>query len=328
MDKIHTLPDPPSSWSQLTFPQLRYIFTLDRTRMTDIEYKMHVLLHLMNWKLIRRSDIHISDTTTPPTTISDLRRLRRQIQAAADRRSDIHIIVRDQPTGRLYTFTHRHLAHWSRRYMAFLDTPQGFTAIPQEHITHRRRRYLLPQPLLANLTYQQYTSCQSALDTLADTLRQPTPDPEELRRAKSQFLAHILTPRRITLLQKKDGHFTLNPRLLPTYDPDTAWNSTPRFDTAPDWLFRLLHTHFQGCLLHLRTLFPHLFTPPATTDTPAPTDTLLAELDTVNAVMKYQSYPDQQTVYDSNALFVLSILNTMTREAKEIKKITQKTKNK
>ena len=44
--------------------------------------------------------------------------------------------------------------------------------------------------------------------------------------------------------------------------------------------------------------------------------------------MKYAGYAEQQQVYDSNLPFVLDILNTMTKEAQEIKRMNSKIKNK
>ena len=42
--------------------------------------------------------------------------------------------------------------------------------------------------------------------------------------------------------------------------------------------------------------------------------------------MKYAGYAGQQEVYDSNIPFVLDILNTMTKEAKEIEKMNSRIK--
>ena len=57
-------------------------------------------------------------------------------------------------------------------------------------------------------------------------------------------------------------------------------------------------------------------------------DALQGEVGTINTVMKYAGYAEQQQVYDSNLPFVLDILNTMTREAKEIEKMNAKVKRK
>ena len=42
---------------------------------------------------------------------------------------------------------------------------------------------------------------------------------------------------------------------------------------------------------------------------------------TVNTIMKYAGYAEQQQVYDSNLPFIFDILNTMTKEAKELENI-------
>ena len=52
------------------------------------------------------------------------------------------------------------------------------------------------------------------------------------------------------------------------------------------------------------------------------------EVGTINTIMKYAGYAEQQQVYDSNLPFVLDILNTMTKEAKEIEKMNAKIKKK
>ena len=43
--------------------------------------------------------------------------------------------------------------------------------------------------------------------------------------------------------------------------------------------------------------------------------------ESLNTIMKYAGYAEQQQVYDSNLPFVLDILNTMTKEAKELENI-------
>ena len=57
-------------------------------------------------------------------------------------------------------------------------------------------------------------------------------------------------------------------------------------------------------------------------------DALQGEGGTVNTIRKYSGYSEQQQVYDSNLPFVLDILNTMTKEAKEIEAMNAKIKHK
>ena len=55
-------------------------------------------------------------------------------------------------------------------------------------------------------------------------------------------------------------------------------------------------------------------------------DALQGEVGTVNTIMKYAGYAEQQQVYDSNLPFIFDILNTMTKEAKEIEEMNAKYK--
>ena len=57
-------------------------------------------------------------------------------------------------------------------------------------------------------------------------------------------------------------------------------------------------------------------------------DALTGEVGTINTIMKYAGYAEQQQVYDSNLPFVLDILNTMTKEAKEIERMNARIKKK
>lgn len=94
---------------------------------------------------------------------------------------------------------------------------------------------------------------------------------------------------------------------------------------APQWLFDILTQHLQSCLGVYKTQFPELFSG----DGGGGRDVipLIAEVDTVNAIMKWQQYPGQQEVYDSNAVQVFSVLNSMTKEAKAIDEANQKMKS-
>ncbi len=57
-------------------------------------------------------------------------------------------------------------------------------------------------------------------------------------------------------------------------------------------------------------------------------DALTGEVNTINAVMMEANYTNQQEVYDSNVTFILDILNTMAKKAKEIERMNAKIKKK
>ena len=83
---------------------------------------------------------------------------------------------------------------------------------------------------------------------------------------------------------------------------------------------------YQTALTYYAAVYPLLFSDEGKKDTMR--DALQGEVGTINTVMKYAGYAEQQQVYDSNLPFVLDILNTMTKEAKQIEAVNAKIKRK
>lgn len=94
---------------------------------------------------------------------------------------------------------------------------------------------------------------------------------------------------------------------------------------APQWLFPVLHQNFQSSMIAHKKNFPYLFSGGGGGGT---SDPLVSMLNTVNAVMKWQTYQSQQAVYDDNAVSVFAVLNNMTKEAKEMEEANKKMKRK
>lgn len=91
--------------------------------------------------------------------------------------------------------------------------------------------------------------------------------------------------------------------------------------------YRLQPTHAGGDTLRGRVLeqFPKLFSGDGKGSDTIP---MVSEVNTINAVMKWQGFTEHQKVFDSNAIFIFSILNSMTKEAKAIEEANQKMKAK
>lgn len=77
-----------------------------------------------------------------------------------------------------------------------------------------------------------------------------------------------------------------------------------------------------SCVSVYKTQFPELFSGGG--DGGSDFIPLVGEINTVNADMKWQGYQEQQKVYDSNAIIIFSILNSMTKEAKAIDEANKK----
>ena len=193
--------------------------------------------------------------------------------------------------------------------------------LPKETLTVGRRHFMLPQPACSNITWQQYRTLQ----TISPQLFREGVSLEEALGLQAQFLAHILTPRSLALLDTTGGSIRFRLHYEYKYNFERA-------DKLAGWLMKrdigtLFHICFQvyqTALSYYAATYPLLFGDSGSSDTVK--DVLAGEVGTINAVMKYAGYTDQQQVYDANLPFVLDTLNSMSREAKEVEKMNQKIK--
>jgi hypothetical protein len=193
--------------------------------------------------------------------------------------------------------------------------------------------FSLPQMACNNLTWQQYRSLQA----ITPQLFQEGISDEDALDLQAQFLAHCLTPRSLALLDTTAGSIRLRPHHTYQYDAIRAekyvrfWRKRllPSLDRrgagGGSLLFHICFQAYQTALTYYAQAYPLLFS-----DDKKDTmnDALQGEVGTINTIMKYAGYSEQQQVYDSNLPFVLDILNKMATEAKEIEKMNAKIKKK
>ena len=253
--------------------------------------------------------------------------------------------------GTLYGITPRELSQMAKQAIPWFDFPYGDPGEPavkdeQGHVTKEGRPphrgyvgpmrdalsladtevtvggacFALPQVACSNITWQQYRSLQTVAPQLFE---------EGVAQAidlQAQFLAHCLVPEAAEPAKATDP---FRPKHTFRYDVDRAEQTVPfwraQMPAAPT-LFHICFQCYQTALTYYASAYPLLFGSPDKSD--AMRDALQGEVGTVNTVMKYAGYADQQQVYDSNLPFILDILNTMTKEAKEIEKINAKIKKK
>lgn len=197
----------------------------------------------------------------------------------------------------------------------------------QRHSGWFCRSFALPQFACNNLTWQQYRSLQAIAPQLfSDSITE-----EQALELQSQFLAHILTPRSLALLDTSGGSIRIRPHYEYRYNAEQAeglarwWErQLTRENGRLAVLFHICFQAYQTALSYYAASYPLLFSDSGKTDPLR--DALTGEVGTINTIMKYAGYAEQQQVYDSNLPFVLDILNTMTKEAKEIEKMNSKIK--
>ena len=220
--------------------------------------------------------------------------------------------------------------------------------LPDEYICVRRRRitaggsgrwpsfrksfFQLPLVACNNLTWQQYRSLQA----VAPQLFRDDIDDSQAVTLEAQFLAHALVPRSLAVLDTSGGSIRIRPHWEYRYNAEQAetlvafWERqlTSRTEKGLDatTLFHVVFQVYQTALSYYSVIYPLLFSGEDKGEKIR--DALQGEVGTVNTIMKYAGYAEQQQVYDSNLPFVLDILNTMAKEAKEIEKLNSKVRKK
>lgn len=197
--------------------------------------------------------------------------------------------------------------------------------LPEETVTVAGRKFALPQVACNNLTWQQYRSLQA----ISPQLFREGIGEEQVTDLQAQFLAHCLVPRSLALLDTGGSSVRIRPHWEYTYDATRAeglikfWRRQVRRDAV---LFHICLQAYQTALVYYAAAYPLLFSDDGRSDPMR--DALQGEVGTINTVMKYAGYAEQQQVYDSNLPFVLDILNTMAKEAKQIEAMNAKIKRK
>ena len=197
--------------------------------------------------------------------------------------------------------------------------------LPLDRIKVGRRVFAMPQVACNNLTWQQYRSLQA----IAPQLFGEGVDDSQITGLQAQFLAHCLVPRSLALLDTTNGSIRFRPHYEFCYNTSQAEELVPWWSKrmgSQQVLFHICFQTYQTALTYYAVTYPLLFSGDEKKD--AMRDALSGEVGTINTIMKYAGYAEQQQVYDSNLPFVLDILNTMTKEAKEIERMNAKIKKK
>lgn len=200
-------------------------------------------------------------------------------------------------------------------------------ALPEQEMEVDGVLFALPSVACNNLTWQQYR----ALQALAPQLFREGNSDGEAMELQAEFLAQMLVPAR-------DNGNTAD-RFAPKHD--FTYNTDRAEQTVVFWkkrltvavpggsaavIFHICFQCYQTALTYYAAVYPLLFNDDGKNSKMQ--DALQGEVGTINTVMKYAGYAEQQQVYDSNLPFILDILNTMTKEAKQIEAMNAKIKSK
>lgn len=312
--KIVNLPEPPSSWDELNDEQMRFIFKLQQKKgISAAEYKLKVFLHLMKLKVLKRAEKKDDG--------SFLYHFRRKGIRPTLRREKLCMEAWEAD-------------YWIKKHLEFLDHPNTLLRLPFETWKRRGKHFKAPGMLMLDVTYEQYSNAQNYLTSYTQqmqlietminngsTLSAIKRIEQDVINARAGFLSHLLVASQWQLTES-DSHSTrLNLHRTYRYSNSNAERYKRYFRTAPDYLFWVMVQFFYGCMNHFHEELPDLFKDGGKDDGRT---MWMMEVDTINAIQKYQGYSAQQDVYDSEAVFIFGILNNMIQEAKEVEKMRKK----
>jgi hypothetical protein len=214
-------------------------------------------------------------------------------------------------------------------HVGYVGPMRDALELPMETIKVGRTMFALPQAALSNLTWQQYRSMQE----IAPQLFAEENDEATVLQLQAQFMAYAMIPRSMAILDSSGKSAKLRLHHVYEYDAERAdeltrfWEGRLSKKNSRDRiLFYIVFQCYQTAVGYYSQAYPLLFSSGGKQD--AMRDALQGEVGTINTIMKYAGYAEQQQVYDSNIPFVLDILNTMTKEAKEIERMNSKIKKK
>lgn len=192
-------------------------------------------------------------------------------------------------------------------------------SLPEETIAIDGMVFALPQIALVNVTWQQYRTLQALVPQI---FREGITE-EQAITIQAQFLAHCLVPGRASTVSTD--------RFAPPHE--FRYNADRAEQTVSFWkqyiqagtpLFHICFQVYQTAMGYYSAVYYDLFN--GSGRQPVLHTALSGEVGTLNAVMKYAGYASPQEVYDANLPIVFDVLNTMSKEAKEVEKMNAKMK--
>ena len=324
------IPSIPTSWSSLTWQQLCQVWRAKQRYGGNADVaRVAALLALIELDVDISHPCYISEET-----------------------GETVYTLKDKD-GKTYTVTPRTLSYMAMKALPWVDYPYGDPGekeqtdeqgkvvregrepvrgyvsemrdaliLPETEVAVGGITFALPTVACANITWQQYRTLQN----IAPQLFQDGIDEEQAASLKAQFVAHCLVPAQDGLPSSSDQ---FSPPHTFRYDSDRAEQSVAfwrkQMVSLPE-MFHICFQAYQTAVGYYAQVFPLLFNGGGKSDPLR--DALTNETETLNSVMKYQGYSSPEEVYAADLPNILTVLNTMTKEAKQIEEMNRKVKNK
>lgn len=211
-------------------------------------------------------------------------------------------------------------------------------------ITLRGKRFHSPGYAMAGMTFQQHQLAQrymgeysrigNRLAGLYHKIREGGTGIkasevksllEQREEARCSLMATVFTPEVKVSSKLVDGkQVVYDPPMTDfIFSTDQVERESSRFHDFPEHKSDAVIQHFCGVMLHYKKIYPLLF---KSEENLKKTDFIRVEESTLNALQGKLQFGNYQTIYDSNAPFILGQLHTIMQEAKSIEESNRKMK--
>lgn len=264
---------------------------------------------------------------------------------------------KDEDGNRCYLFSHKNtkdriqLAAWEVQFFISEDLKwltEDSTRLMDVFPTLilRGKTFGSPGYAMAGMTYQQYKKAQDCMvyynrltNQLVSMIRKAQEGkvkPEQVEelikertRTKGKFLAAVYTPETEIKQRIVDGQtvhcdppeksYVFSTRQIEMYGP---W-----FEELPEEKSDAVIQLFAGTMMNYRKMFPLLF-PEKEEDNGKNLNFIQVESSTMNALQDKLKFNNYQTIYDSNAPFILEKLHAIIKEGKALDEQHKRMKSK
>lgn len=209
----------------------------------------------------------------------------------------------------------------------------------------RGKTFVSPNYAMAGMTYQQYKKAQDYIvyynrltnQVLSMISKVESGDlkPEEVQRKlderkqiQGKFLASVYTPETLVSQRVVDGQTVIcdPPEKTSVFSPRQIEQYGNWFEELSDPEAEAVMQLFSGVMLNYRKMFPLLFKDGG--GKAQAMNFIQIESSTMNALQSKLNFNNYQTIYDSNAPFILDRLHSIIKEGKALEEQQRKMKAK
>ena len=223
-------------------------------------------------------------------------------------------------------------------HLEFMNDQFGRFVSPYDLVYLFGKRFKAPSDLMTNITYKQYSDAQNLLVKfweadgvvrfLIGKKRSSKSIREAMKRSRKiqcKFLATLFNVASRQSEVRTEFSVRKVDRKVWAFDSRQI-NNWRYFWFASKRMFPVMLQFFQSVQTYYSRIYPELFTNKGGDGPDRKTVNYLAmEVNTMNSIMKYSGFKSYQDIYDSNAVFILGVLNNMNKEARAIEEMNAKT---